>query len=125
MASSLRFLRLHGEALQTFALHQTAVHALSRAEADLARRGVQLVETLEGAPLTIRNPIGRKIAEQHGLCAAGHFGHIRRGHQPVAEQLIRLAFLQAGLPEILTVTVLQPAKVLDRAVVQQKDRLFR
>ena len=64
MPSSLRFLRLHGEALQTFALHQTAVHALGRAEADLTGRGVQFVETLEGAALTIRDPVGREIARR-------------------------------------------------------------
>lgn len=124
MPSSLRFLRLHGEALQTLALHQTAVRALGCAEADLTRRSVQLVETLERTALTIRNPIGREVTEQHGLCAAGHFRHIGRGHQTIAEQLVRLTFLQTGLPEILTVAVLQPAEVLDRAVVQQKDRLF-
>ena len=118
MTFSFRFLRLHGEALQAFALHQTTVHALGRAEADLTRRRVQLVEALEGAALAIRDPVGREITEQHGLRTAGHFRHVGRGHQTIAEQLIRLTFLQAGLPEILTAAVLQFAKGFDRAVVQ-------
>ena len=51
--------------------------------------------------MAIRDPIGREIAEQHGLRAAGHFRHVGRDCQTVAEQLVGLALLQAVQPEML------------------------
>ena len=51
--------------------------------------------------MAICDPIGREIAEQHGLRAAGRFRHVGRGRQTVAEQLVGLALLQAVQPEML------------------------
>ena len=69
MTFSLRFLRLHGEALQAFALHQTTVHALGRAEAEnkaqMGRAQADATQAMGDAEAT---SIGKRMAaEAEGL----------------------------------------------------------
>ena len=112
------------QTLHGFRQHQTTIHTLSGAETNLTGRSIEFVEALEGSTLAIGNPVRREVTEQDRLGAGSDFGHVGRGNQTVVEQLVRLTFLEAGLPEVLTVAVLQLSDGLDGAVVQQEDGLL-
>ena len=98
---------LHSQALHGLSQHQTAIHTLRSAEADLTGNGEELIQTLEGTTLAVSDPVGLEVTEQDHLFASADLRHIGRSDQAVVEQGVGLTLLQAGLPQVLALAILQ------------------
>lgn len=80
----------------------------------------ELLELSEGAGATVADVVVAEIAESDRRLASGHCREIGRRIGGIAEDTVRLSGLQRGLPQILTVVVLQLADSSEGLVIQEE-----
>ncbi len=107
-----------------FGKDEFAIHALGCEEADLTGFRIALVQTLEGNALTVTYPIVREVTEGNRLCARFRFRNERTGEDALTENGIELTVTQCGLPQVLTVGVLELADELNCGIVKNPDCVF-
>ena len=95
--------------LDSFGQNELAVQALGCDETDLTGLRKALIQTLEGNTQAVADPIVVEVAESNGLLTGRQLRRIGRGVDTLAEQRIKTALMQSGLPQILSVGVLQLA----------------
>ena len=103
---------------------QLAIDPLGAEEAYLAGSGKELVQALEGAPLTIGDPVVGVIAESDGLSTGCDARHEGRGDNLATEDGVGSPRYQRRLPEVLAILILQFTKGRNGGVVHDPLRLL-
>ena len=68
------------------------------------------------------DPVAGQVAEDDGFRGRGDHGHVRGGHQTVAQQHVRLAFLQPRLHKNWPLPSLELADRFDSRIVHEEHR---
>ena len=109
---------LHLKHLDGFRKDQLAVHTLGCQETDLSHVCITLVETLEGDALAVTDPVEGKVTEHNNLGTGGDLRHVRGSQNLLAQEGLMVTLMEGGLPQILTVGILQLANRTDGGVVE-------
>ena len=110
-----------GEDLDGFGEDELAVEALGGEESDLAGGGEQLVEALEGAALTVGDPVVAQVTEGDAAGSGLDFGHEGGGVDGASQDQAGGSGSEGGLPKVMAVAVLELADGLDGGVAHQPD----
>ncbi len=83
--------------------NELAIQSLGCDETDLAGLRKALVQALEGNTQAVADPVVVEVTERNGLLTGCQLRRIGRGVNTLAEQRIKAALVQSGLPQILAV----------------------
>lgn len=95
------------------------LHTLGSKEANLSLGCIKFVKATESDALTVTDPIVGKVTESHNLGTGTDGRYSIGGVYRATEQGIVSTIFQSGLPEILTVLILQKADSVDGRIVHQ------